>query len=810
MIYGIVCLGNILLTWATLQRPYTSKTLSAPPPQNKNDWVHSVIFEPQPKMLLTRSTYKITSFLDFQPFLQGFQIVDTYIRKLMIDITHPTYFKRLMAPFHNTPFILHTNESNVRKFLTSPGCVLRPFACRSKLKFDQFFAEIQYMYKVFRAIYKKFLITIDHIDYHPSQQYAKNQTRVKRSEYYTLHGHYHSPSRELTPSENEFLDKFLRALYQINPTLHKNISRMKRTGIFTWLLGWGIFANARSISKIKDNLHILQKQNQLQDKQIKQLAKYLNLTMHQVDKHNKMLYEMDTKLLIMNKTLQNLMWTIDSIRYEYSVLQYFQARIYRVYTSLYALHGDVDSLFEYMRVLASQELNPTIIPPDVLKTILHKIEDDIKSHARLKLCEDPNTNIWSYYGMIKLTPIVLQDYLMLILTVPLVDQTLYMNLYKVHNLPMLHPTLQMHVQYEIEGPYLATLMDSMYLTLPTDIDVRLCLMTKGHLCMFNQALYPVDNTNWCIYALFINDISKIKRNCILKPLNRTTNLAYSLDGYLWAISALAAEKLQIRCVMETHVITIHPPLQIIDIGNGCEAYSTSIYIPAKSELTATMQSLTRSQFFLDYNFQYTNVSNFVVWYKTDFATLTNEEITVLKAKIMKLPTMPMDIFDKTLETIDENYPFSLSPKLILALLIVTGVIFIVFGILFIWYKRKTTLTASTVGHLHRLIPSLKEKQPTLNSLLPIFLEFIHPNVSTNPKITYAACQQSPTHDKHSKPETVLRRHTNPNKPKMVTPSAPSIETEPISLELFNRAAADLDTKGAIQLAKYKKFLSKKK
>ena len=35
--------------------------------------------------------------------------------------------------------------------------------------------------------------------------------------------------------------------------------------------------------------------------------------MHQVDKHNKMLYEMDTKLLIMNKTLQNLMWTIDAI-----------------------------------------------------------------------------------------------------------------------------------------------------------------------------------------------------------------------------------------------------------------------------------------------------------------------------------------------------------------------------------------------------------------------------------------------------------------------------------------------------------------
>ena len=135
---------------------------------------------------------------------------------------------------------------------------------------------------------------------------------------------------------------------------------------------------------------------------------------------------------------------------------------------------------------------------------------------------------------------------------------------------------------------------------------------NGHLCMFNQALYPVDNTEWCIYALFINDKHQIKKNCFLKTLDRTTNLAYSLDGYLWAISALGTEKLQVRCVMETHIITIQPPLQIVDIGNGCKAYSSSIYIPAKLELTATIQLVTRSQFFLEYNFNYTNVTNFLV------------------------------------------------------------------------------------------------------------------------------------------------------------------------------------------------------
>ena len=444
---------------------------------------------------------------------------------------------------------------------------------------------------MFHDIYRKFLTAIDHIDYHPSQ-IQSNITRTKRGITYDIYGHYHSPTKILTPSEESFLKVFMDALYKINPSLHKNLSRMKRVGVFTWILGWGIFSNARNIAKIKDNIHILQEQNQLQDKQIKQLANCLNLTMHQVDKHNEMLYEIDIKMTIMNKTIQQLMWNFNAMRYETDLLHFFQNKLYRVYTSLYALQSDTESLFEYMRALASQELNPMIIPPDILKNILHKIETDIKSHARLKLCEDPESNIWSYYRTIKLTPIVLEDYLMLILTVPLINQSLHMNLYKVYNLPMLHPVLHVHAQYEIENTYLATVMDGMFITLPTALDVGLCLMMNGHLCMFKQALYPMEQMNWCIYALFINDEKRLERNCILKTINRTTNLAYSLDGYLWAISTLATERLQIRCVMETNVITIKPPLQIVDIGNVCEAYSASIYIPAKLELTTTLQSIT--------------------------------------------------------------------------------------------------------------------------------------------------------------------------------------------------------------------------
>ena len=49
-----------------------------------------------------------------------------------------------------------------------------------------------------------------------------------------------------------------------------------------------------------------------------------------------------------------------------------------------------------------------IIPPDILRNIVQKVQDDIKTNARLKLPDDPVKNIWNNYGMTKLTPIVLE------------------------------------------------------------------------------------------------------------------------------------------------------------------------------------------------------------------------------------------------------------------------------------------------------------------------------------------------------------------------------------------------------------------
>ena len=211
------------------------------------------------------------------------------------------------------------------------------------------------------------------------------------------------------------------------------------------------------------------------------------------------------------------------------------------------------------------------------------------------------------------------------------------------------------------------------------------------------------------------------------------------------------------------------------------------------------------------------MSDFLIWHKTNFTTLTTDKIKTLKAKMLKLPTMSMDTFENVLGNIDEKYPFSLSPKLILALLILTGVCTLVIGILFIWYKRKTTITSSTMGNLLKLIPSLKEKIPTLDSLLPILSE-LAPNIKNAlTSVTVPQLPQTPPDEvvlppvlvpklQMEKPLTTIPVPycTSPLEP--LPSTSTDYKTKPLSLEMFNRAATDLNEKGVINLKRYKKYL----
>ena len=162
----------------------------------------------------------------------------------------------------------------------------------------------------------------------------------------------------------------------------------------------------------------------------------------------------------------------------------------------------------------------------------------------------------------------------------------------------------------------------------------------------------------------------------------------------------------------------------------------------------------------------------------------------------------------------------MSPKLILALLVLTGLCTIVIGILFIWYKRKTSFTTSTMGNLLKLIPSLKEKIPTLDSLLPILSERA-PSQNTNALTTITVPHQpQPSSNELILPPVLVLKlqmtksppavpyRATPVEPLPLTSTATDYKSKPLSLEMFNRAVTDLNEKGVINIKKYKKYLYK--
>ena len=85
--------------------------------------------------------------------------------------------------------------------------------------------------------------------------------------------------------------------------------------------------------------------------------------------------------------------------------------------------------------------------------------------------------------------------------------------------------------------------------------------------------------------------------------------AQSLEGYLWVVTTLKKEKIKIRCLTDTHVIDVKPPLTIIHVGNDCEAYSSNLFIPAKLELTSKDNAVVRHTYFQQFNEDYQNITS---------------------------------------------------------------------------------------------------------------------------------------------------------------------------------------------------------
>ena len=80
-----------------------------------------------------------------------------------------------------------------------------------------------------------------------------------------------------------------------------------------------------------------------------------------------------------------------------------------------------------MTVFAGHLVNTSNVPHDELCNVLVHAKPDMKTNPRLEPLDDPFKNMWAYFPVMRITPIVIDDFLLLILTIPFIDKSLQIN-----------------------------------------------------------------------------------------------------------------------------------------------------------------------------------------------------------------------------------------------------------------------------------------------------------------------------------------------------------------------------------------------
>ena len=219
LLYLYLTLGqgqNLGLTESDYEEDKTTSELSDGPPLNSNQWIHSVIFEPLPKIKLTRSSYQVTTTLDFLPFLEDFCKVNDYIKQFKKDLDNPDYTNWIPNRVENTKIALQ-NDTEMSCLLNSSGCHARPHQCLASIKIFKFKEEVNYVRDIFKNINWWFLAAIDHLEYHSSK--SNNGTQYKHDISMNYSQYKHENYNTLTKEQTKLVLDVLWELKKITQKL---------------------------------------------------------------------------------------------------------------------------------------------------------------------------------------------------------------------------------------------------------------------------------------------------------------------------------------------------------------------------------------------------------------------------------------------------------------------------------------------------------------------------------------------------------------------------------------------------------------
>ena len=242
------------------------------------------------------------------------------------------------------------------------------------------------------------------------------------------------------------------------------------------------------------------------------------------------------------------------------------------------------------------------------------------------------------------------------------------------------------------------------------------------------------------------------------------NKAQSLEGYLWAITAFELGKMQIRCLTDTHIIDIKPPLTIIYVADGCEAYSNNLFTPAKSELTSTDSSWVEHGCFQQFNEEYQDMTRYSLVEDLGIVQLTPKEIAKIPDRLMALPKLQFKELKKRLVEIKQ--PLNIHSNVSFILIMIGGLILCPIIVYVLWQIYRVCSNVKSFKPLVKIFNDKKNDPLNVSDLVSNRLRTLEakfssligseaPNTTTRTELVLLSTSARPTSPSRSDPIPML-------------------------------------------------------
>ena len=260
------------------ENPYLNES----PILQRGQHVYPVLFEPIKHIKLSRSTYKVTSFIDFTPHIRTFENFENYLEQLIQDLNDESKVGGLKYLQEKASLKERTMSVEGNQFvhmMTKPEldcsgsieqfCLTHTnisynecyeghtTVCDIKRKFRKSLTIVKHIKRDFLRTKEHFYRAIDHVQ---DKQEEIVESREKRDAdlqldiLETTRMFSKKPTREETDFINNLMNKIAEYSPEIHENIEKHLNRQKRFGLMTWVMGWGVWSNSRNIKKIKENI----------------------------------------------------------------------------------------------------------------------------------------------------------------------------------------------------------------------------------------------------------------------------------------------------------------------------------------------------------------------------------------------------------------------------------------------------------------------------------------------------------------------------------------------------------------------------